>query len=138
MRGSSLLKLVSTKGCTATEMKEVTSYLLDPLTHSRATLLGTFATGSHEERVVALCALVSFILSQDPKEPAAAPWRPMSMRFIRNCAPGSMLRWCSHMQLREIDGHTESVRVSDYLWRVVCATEDLWELQGHLASREDA
>lgn len=133
MQGSALLRFFSAEGCTTSDMEEIASYLLSPGSVASLALLGEELPDSHA------FALAVFILRQDPKEGAdcTAYFHQTSPRFVRNCGPVAAYRWVDHMQISAPDGHVESVRVSPYLFRVLCATEDLLNLQGRLVNRKD-
>lgn len=135
MRGSALLSFMG-PGVTATEMRDIASSLLDPGFHRRAAVLSRVVEGTETQRREAFRALVGFILTQQPKQAASAPWRVLKWHFIGIGLPDSMTRWAEHLDTRKADGHTESVRVSSYLYAVLCAVEDLFGKQGYVTFGE--
>lgn len=135
MRGSAFFGCFDAL-CERGDLVALAEHLTDSANHEAAPVLHAVAPPCPDPGTAA-CAVVVFVLLQDPKEGNGGICEHQtSIRFVRGCAPQTMLRWASHMDILKDGSRVVSVQVSNYLYRVICAAEDLFGVPGHLVRRE--
>jgi hypothetical protein len=136
MRGSAFFRCFDTM-CERGDLASMAAHLVDPANHEAVHTLHAIAPVC-DDPDAAVCALVVFVLLQEPREGNdLGTYHQTSIRFVRSCAPQTMLRWSSHMNILVENSRVVSVQVSNYLYRVICAAEDLFGVSGHLVRREE-
>lgn len=128
----------------SSEMLRIATLLLDPSDTGWVHAVASLSEQEQEDREASCEALVIYAMSKLPPLYAVAAhppslglaWCTTSIRFVRNCAPQSMVRWKENMVLGRSGKKTiESVRVSPYLAAVLRCAEDMWRVPGHLVTR---
>lgn len=134
MRGSEFLSCFN-EVCESGDLAGLAAHLVDPANHEAVPTLHAISPPCDDPGTV-VCALVVFVLLQEPKESNDLDaYHQTHIRFVRSCAPETMLRWASHMNILVENSRVVSVQVSNYLYRVICAAEDLFGVPGHLVRR---